>query len=268
MPRLLAFSFALLVATSGATLAAPCTQVVLKPDQSSIILQGKTTGSDTDFTCFQLTTDAGRRLHLSLIRPADPGLAFTIVDVVDNQNDYSFVTGGNSYKILTYGTFRGTAALPFRISVTALSSGNATDLGDPPGTVSAVVKLDDQRSSLFSFNDQPTPLMRKYFTADFITVWIAAMRHNKDQPVLDGDPLTGLQGVKSLVFKSHRTDLINSDPAAVTAQVVAQPDGSTFTRPNEMNLRFDMKREDGSWKIKDVSSPSQPSLRAYLSRFK
>jgi hypothetical protein len=125
MLRLLTSSSALVVVASGVAIAAPCTQVALKPDQSSIILQGKTTGSDTDFTCFQLATGAGRRLHLKLLQPAAPGLGFTILDVVDNQTDYSFVTGRDSYKIAVYGIFRASPVQPFRISVTASASGNA-----------------------------------------------------------------------------------------------------------------------------------------------
>jgi hypothetical protein len=143
-----------------------------------------------------------------------------------------------------------------------------TFAGDPAETVSAVVKLDGQRSSLFSYSDQPTPLMLKYFTADFIAAWVTAMRHNKEGPVLDGDPLTWLQGVKSLTLKSTQTNLITSDDTTVTARVVVQPDGSTFTKLEGLILRFDVKREGTIWKINDVSNPSQPSLRSYLSRFK
>jgi hypothetical protein len=94
------------------------------------------------------------------------------------------------------------------------------------------------------------------------------MRHNKNQPVLDGDPLTDLQGVKSLTLKGHQTNLVTADHAMITARVVAQPDGSTFTKPDALDLRFDMKREDEMWRINDISSPSQTSLWAYLSRFK
>lgn len=145
---------------------------------------------------------------------------------------------------------------------------NRSDLGNPTDTVSTVVKLDYPGSSLFNFNESPTPLMRKYFTADFIAAWVAAMRHNKDRPVLDGDPLTGLQGVKTVTLKSNQTNLITVDRATVNAQVVAQPDGSTFTKPNELNLRFDMKGEHAIWKIDDIASSSQPPLWTYLSRFK
>jgi hypothetical protein len=170
MLRLLTSAFALLVFVSKVALAVPCAQVVLKPDQGSILLQGKTTGSDSDFACFQLATGAGRRLHLKLLQPAAPGLGFTIIDVVDNRDDYSFVTGRDSYRINVYGIFRASPAQPFRISVTASPRGNATDLGDPAETVSAVVKLDYPRSSLFTLDENPTPAMQKYFTADFIVV--------------------------------------------------------------------------------------------------
>jgi hypothetical protein len=140
--------------------------------------------------------------------------------------------------------------------------------GDPAETVSAVVKLDGQRSSLFSYGDQPTPLMLKYFTADFIATWVAAMRHNKEGPVLDGDPLTWLQGVKSLTLKGTQTNLIASDHATVTARVVAQPSGSTFTKPEGLILLFDVRRENTIWKINDIGNPTEKSVQTYLSRFK
>jgi len=268
MLRSLTLSLALLAYTSSAALADPCAQILLKPDQSSTTLQGRTTGSDTDSTCFQLAAGVGRHLHLSLIHPANPGLAFTIIDVVDDRNDYSFVTARDAYKILVFGTFRATPSLPFQISVTSTPGVKPSELGDPADTVSVVVKLDSPRSSLFAFNEIPTAMMRKYFTADFIAIWVAAMRHNKTEPVLDGDPLTGLQGVKSVTLKGNQSNLITADNATVTSRVVAQPDGSTFTKPQKLNLRFHMKRENGVWKITDISNPSQASLHTYLSRFK
>jgi hypothetical protein len=268
MFRLLSSLLAWLVFGSSVAIAAPCTQAVLRPDQSSITLQGTTTGSDTDFTCFQLNTVVGRRLNFRLIRSAGPVLAFNIDDVVENQDDSSFVTSRDSYKITVYELFRATSPRPFRISVTALPRASATDLENPAATVSAVVKLDYFRSPLFNFNEQPTPLMQKFFTSGFIAVWVAAMRHNKEGPVLDGDPLTGLQGVRSVTLKSTQTNLITSDHATVTALVVALPDGSTFTKPQEQNLRFQMERENSVWRINDIGSSAQPSLRGYLGRFK
>lgn len=141
MLQSLTLSLAFLTFTSSLAGAAPCMPVVLKPDETSTVLQGKTTGSDTDFTCFQLTTGIGRRLHLSLIRAAGPALAFNIGDVVDSRDDYSFVTGRDSYKIDVYGIFRVSPVQPFRISVTASSGANRSDLGDPAATVSTVFKL-------------------------------------------------------------------------------------------------------------------------------
>ena len=268
MLRSLTFSFAVLAYTSSVAFAVPCTQVALTPDQSSTILQGKTTGSDTDFTCFQLAAGVGRRLHLKLLQPAALGLGFTIIDVVDNQDDYSFVTARDSYKIEVYGISRASPVQPFRISVTAAPGGNRSDLGDPAATVSAVVKLDRYPSSIFDFSEKPSPLMRKYFTADFVAAWVAAMRHNNEGPVLDGDPLTWLQGVKSVTLKSNQTDLITFDQATVTARVLAQPDGSTFSKPEGLIIHFDMRRENAVWRIDDIRRSGQLPLRDYLRRVK
>lgn len=268
MLRSLTFSFAVLAYTSSVAFAVPCTQVALKPDQSSIVLQGKTTGSDTDFTCFQLTTGIGRQLHLKLIQAAGPTLAFNIDDVIDSRDDYSFVTGRDSYKIEVHGGVRVSPVQPFQISVAASPGADRGGLGDPAATVSTVVKLDRYPSSIFDFSEKPSPLMQKYFTADFVAAWVAAMRHNKEGPVLDGDPLTWLQGVKSVTLKSSQTDLITFDRATVTARVVAQPDGSTFSKPEGSIIHFDLKRENTAWKIDDIYRSGQQPLRDYLRRVK
>lgn len=268
MLRSLTFWFTVLAFTSSAAFAVPCTQVALKPDQGSIVLPGKTTGSDTDVTCLRLATAAGRSLHFKLARSAGPPPAFNIDDVIENRDDYSFVTSRDSYDIKVYELFRASSPQPFQIFVAASPSEKGADTGNPADTVSAVVNLDDRRSSLFNFGDQPTPLMRKYFTADFIGTWVVAMRHDTTEPVLDGDPLTGLQGVKAVTLGASQTNLISGDDATVTARVAAQPDGSTFTKPEEQNLHLHMKRENGVWKIDDISSSGQPSLHTYLSRFK
>jgi hypothetical protein len=265
MLRSLPFSFAVLTYTSSVAFAVPCTQVTLKPDQNSAILQGKTTGSDTDFTCFQLAAGVGRRLHLKLIQSAGPTLAFNIIDIVDSRDDYSFVTGRDSYKIEVHGGLRVSPVQPFQISVTAAPGANRSDLGDPAATVSTVFKLNyrhNEPSPIFDFNEKPNSLMQKYFTAEFIAAWVAAMRHNKEGPVDDGDPLTGLQEIESVTIKSSQTDLITFDRATVTDSIVAHPD------EEKLIIRFDMKRENAVWKIDDISQSGQQPLREYLRRVK
>jgi hypothetical protein len=62
-----------------------------------------------------------------------------------------------------------------------------------------------------------------------------------------------------------RTNLTSSDHATVNVRVVAQPDGSTFIMPSELNPRFDLNGENGIWRIDDIGSSTQPSVRTYLS---
>ncbi len=259
------FFFAVLACTSSVAGAAPCTPVVLKADQTSAVLQGKTTGSDTNFTCFQLAAGVGRRLHLKLIQSAGPTLAFNIIDVVDSRDDYSFVTGRELYKIEVHGFSRVSPVQPFRISVTALPGANRSGLGDPAATVSTVFKLNyrhNQPSPIFDFSEKPNPRMQQYFTAEFIATWVAAMRHNKERPVYDADPMTGRQEVDSVTIKNSRTDLITFDRATVTDSVVAHPGGE------KLIINFDMKRENAVWKIDDIHQPGQQPLRDYLRRVK
>ncbi len=104
--------------------------------------------------------------------------------------------------------------------------------------------------------------MQKYFTVEFIAVWVAAMRHNKEGPVYDGDPMTGLQEIESVTIKDSQTDVITFDRATVTVSAVAHPDGE------KLIIHFDMKREDAAWKIDDIYRSGQQPLRDYLRRVK
>ena len=71
----------------------------------------------------------------------------------------------------------------------------------PTESVKALAALDNNGGWRPIFDNTPTPLMRRYFSPAFNQAWAAAMKHNKDFPVFDADPLTGQQnggGIKSV----------------------------------------------------------------------
>ena len=70
----------------------------------------------------------------------------------------------------------------------------------PIASVKALAALDNNGGRRPIFDDTPTSLMRRYFSPPFNQAWTAAMKHNKEFPVFDADPLTGEQnggGIKS-----------------------------------------------------------------------
>lgn len=104
------------------------------------------------------------------------------------------------------------------------------------------------------FDNTPTPLMRKYFSSAFNQAWAAAMKHNKEFPVFDGDPLTTAQtggGIKSI---SAQMVGPNRVAAAMTLR-----DG-TSSRVEFVMLHT----PTGEWLINDIKYPDGKSLRQIL----
>jgi Protein of unknown function (DUF3828) len=130
---------------------------------------------------------------------------------------------------------------------------------DPAGIVSTAIKMDRQNTPLF--DEGPKGRMKEFFTKDFMAAWDAAFANNKGQPFMDGDPISGFQTVKSLTLKNLKVQSTTDIEARVTATVLVQSD-----RSGDENLKFILKREAGSWKIDDISSPVEPSLHAYLEK--
>jgi hypothetical protein len=64
---------------------------------------------------------------------------------------------------------------------------------DPAGTVSAAIKMERLNTPLF--DEGPKGRMREFFTKGFIADWDAAAEKNKDGPWMDGDPISGFQGL-------------------------------------------------------------------------
>jgi hypothetical protein len=124
----------------------------------------------------------------------------------------------------------------------------------PIESVKALAALDNNGGWRPIFDNTPTPLMRRYFSPPFNQAWTAAMKHNKDFPVFDADPLTGEQnggGIKSVSAKMD-------GPSRVVAKMTLN-DGS------ERSVVFLMLHSAaGEWFINDIIYPHQNSLRVVL----
>jgi hypothetical protein len=128
---------------------------------------------------------------------------------------------------------------------------------DPAGIVSTAIKMDRQNTPLF--DDGPKGRMKEFFTKVFIADWDAAAENNKDYPWMDGDPISGFQGLESLTLKNLKVESISDTEAKVAATVLVQSQ-----RSGDENLTFILKRESGAWKIDDIGSPVEASLHGYL----
>ena len=243
--------------TAFPALAEKCATVTVNPG-APLTLRGKTSTSVEEPTCFVLNIPTGQRLHLKLLRPASPGLGFNVVGLVDSQDDYSFVAARPSYRIDLAMALARSPITPFVLSVSA-AGGEQGAVTDPSDVVSAVL-MADTNPTLFA--EKLSPLMRKYFTSNFVAIWAKAMRASTDGPILDGDPVSGFQSVKSLTPKSLKSDLASGEQGKVTASVMVNfTDGSP---PKPIEVRFDMRNSGGTWKIQDISNDAQASLQTYL----
>lgn len=110
------------------------------------------------------------------------------------------------------------------------------------------------------FAERPTPVMTSTFTAAFNRSWANAMTHNQQEPVLDGDPITGYQGVTRVVERSTDGAETNPTTAKVTAELSVTAGGETKVE----RVFFNLKLEDRHWKIDDIQDQDTPSLRNYF----
>jgi hypothetical protein len=124
----------------------------------------------------------------------------------------------------------------------------------PIESVKALAALDNNGGWPPIFDNTPTVLMRRYFSPPFNQAWAAAMKHNKEFPVFDADPLTGVQsgrGIKSVSAKMEA-------PNRVTATMTLN-DGS-----NRSVVFIMLRTSAGEWFINDIVYPNQKSLRVVL----
>ena len=124
----------------------------------------------------------------------------------------------------------------------------------PIESVKALAALDNNGGWRPIFDNTPTPLMRRYFAPAFNQAWAAAMKHNKDFPVFDADPLTGEQNGGGIKSVSANLEAPNRVAAKMTLH-----DGS------ERSVEFLMIHSAaGEWFINDIIYPHQNSLRVVL----
>jgi hypothetical protein len=124
----------------------------------------------------------------------------------------------------------------------------------PIESVKALAPLDTNGGWPPIFDNTPTLLMHRYFSPPFNQAWAAAMKHNKEFPVFDADPLTGVQnggGIKSVSAKME-------DPNRVAATMTLN-DGS---KRSVVFMMTHSARDE--WFINDIVYPNQKSLRVVL----
>jgi hypothetical protein len=131
---------------------------------------------------------------------------------------------------------------------------------DAETVIRSVVGLDQgQRGELFA--EEPTPLMKKYFSPGFVAAWANAMKHNGEEPVMDGDPISGWQGVTGISVKSFGpAKTVDVIKVIVSANLSVHTEGETKAEA----VSFTLKRENDVMRIDDIADPNMPSMRAYF----
>ena len=124
----------------------------------------------------------------------------------------------------------------------------------PIKSVKALAALDNNGGWPPIFDNTPTVLMRRYFSPTLNQAWAAAMKHNKEFPVFDADPLTGVQNGGGIKSVSAKMEAPNRVAATMTLN-----DGS------KRSVVFMMLHSAaGEWFINDIVYPNQKSLRVVL----
>jgi hypothetical protein len=124
----------------------------------------------------------------------------------------------------------------------------------PIESVKALAALDTNGGWPPIFDNTPTLLMHRYFSPPFNQAWAAAMKHNKEFPVFDADPLTGVQNGGGIKAISAKMEAPNRVAATMTLN-----DGS------KRSVVFMMTHSaSDEWFINDIVYPNQKSLRVVL----
>ncbi|WP_162501380.1 DUF3828 domain-containing protein [Methylobacterium crusticola] len=132
----------------------------------------------------------------------------------------------------------------------------------PEALVRALIERDRDAKLATLLPERPDDDMRRHFTEAFNASWANAMSHSKDEPVLDGDIITGRQTVTRVIMKSaHAAE--TGDVAMVNTNVVYFDEAGS-RKPHRTVVRFFLKREAGLWKVDDISSGDEPSIRTYF----
>ena len=106
------------------------------------------------------------------------------------------------------------------------------------------------------------PVMRKHFTAQFISLWDRAIA--RSDGTIDADPFTG-QGVNSIDLQG--VDIITEAPNSATVEMRVggtnlDKDKSAFSGTQKIWMR----REGPNWKIDDVADSGNETWRGYIEK--
>jgi hypothetical protein len=119
-PILACILFSTLFTASTAHAEENCTPIRFAPGTSSATIKGTASSMDegASSACYTLTTRAGQTATIKIVkRSRNDDTAFTISDVVDNQDDYTFKTEAKTYTIGVYLRFAGQPSRPFTMQV-------------------------------------------------------------------------------------------------------------------------------------------------------
>ena len=83
------------------------------------------------------------------------------------------------------------------------------------------------------------------------------------EDVLDGDPITGSQALKSLKLQGIKIKTQTPDAATIVAMLTVTPLGG---KPYPQSVTFSVKRDGKTWKIDDINGPVDGSLRGYFKK--
>lgn len=131
--------------------------------------------------------------------------------------------------------------------------------GGPEAVVRALVLKDKTARLTTQLPAKPNGYMKKQFTSAFNASWANAMSRGRDEPVIDGDLITGRQTVTRVTLKSSAV-AENGDFAMVSTNIVyVDEDGPR--KSHSETVRFFLKKEQGIWKVDDINAGDLESIR-------
>ncbi len=106
------------------------------------------------------------------------------------------------------------------------------------------------------------PVMRKHFTAQFMSVWDRGIA--RSDSIIDADPFTG-QGVNSVNLQG--VDIVAETPNAATVEMHLggtnlDKDKTAFSGTQKLWMR----REGPTWKIDDIADFGNETWRGYIEK--
>lgn len=145
----------------------------------------------------------------------------------------------------------------FAICIISVRSVYAIDLtkAETPETVVAdVIRHDDwgdTKKSDRMFSESATELMKKRFTDEFVKDWNRITKASKNSPLLDGDILTGAQGISGVTFESAKIIKQTDVNAKVEASFSYFEDEIEGRPKKTTSLGFYLIKQNGVWKVDD-----------------